>query len=127
MPKINYKDYQKQEENSESREFTVSEVQVSDHQYFIKEEGIVFDVIDLDFDGRGPGMEILMSFVGEDFKMRCDMIPKEIFDTLDIPDYLIHLLDENKHCLECKTKFLDGLCNDEGGENEGEEDIDEKA
>ena len=111
MPNIDYNDYKKQD--SEVPECTVSELQTKDRQFLLKEEGIMFDIIDLDFEGKGPGMEVLMSLIGEDFKMRCDFVPKEIFDTYDIPDYLMSLVDEFKPCLECKSKFLEGLCSHE--------------
>lgn len=137
MPKIDFKDYQKQE-NSEGGEYTFKEIQTKDRQIFVKEEGIIFDIIDFDFDGEGPGMEILMSFIGEDFKMRCDVVPKDIFDTYDLQDYLIYLIEEYKPCLECKSKLLGELCSfhhgDDKDDGEGDlsiefipEDDDEKA
>lgn len=118
MPKIDFNEFQKKPDENE--EYTVRSIQVKDCQYFIEELDVVFDVIDLDFDGKGPGMEILMSFAGEDFKMRCDIVPKDIFDTYDVNKYLIELAEEYLPCLKCKKKFLDGLCDSE--KEEGDEE-----
>lgn len=116
MPKIDFNDFQKEEE--ELKRYTVSKIETRDTQYLIQEEDIIFDVIDLDFNGEGPGMEIWISFVGEDFKIRCDLVPKKEFDTLEISDYFLGLIEDYKPCLECKTKFLDGLCHGEDDDNE---------
>lgn len=113
MPKIDFNDFQKEEPQSKIRECTIAEARTEDRQFFIEEEGIIFDVIDLDFDGKGPGMEVFISFLGEDFKMRCDLVPKKTFESYDIPDYLMSLLEEFKPCLECKTKLLDKFCREE--------------
>ena len=110
MPNIDFNEFKKQNEEKSPEERTISEVQTKDRQFYIKEEGVVFDIIDLDFEGKGPGMEVLMSLVGEGFKMRCDLVPKEIFESYDIPDYLMSLVDEYKPCLKCKSKFLDEFC-----------------
>lgn len=113
MPNIDLNKFKEQGKVGEIKEYTYSKLDVKDTQYFFKNEEVVFDIIDMDFDGKGPGMEILMSFLGEDFKMRVDYIPKERFDSIDVPKYLIDLLEENIGCLECKTKFLDTICRDE--------------
>ena len=111
MPNIDFNEFQKNDEpKKEPKGYTVSRAQVTDQQYYIKEEDILFDILDLDFDGEGPGMEVLISLIGEDFKIRCDLVPKKVFDTFDIPQYLLGLIEEYKPCLECKKKFLEDLC-----------------
>lgn len=117
MPKIDFNEFQKKPDENE---YTVRSVQVNACKYFIEEINVVFDLIDLDFDGNGPGVEILMSFAGEDFKMRCDVIPKKVLDTYNLNEYLVELAKEFLPCLSCKKKFLDGLCDSEK-ENEDEE------
>lgn len=122
MPNIDFNEFQKQEEEEigEGKTYTVSRLQTKDTQYYIREEDILFDIIDLDLDGKGPGMEIYMSFLGGDFKMLCSYVSKKEFESPDFSNLLMRLIDEYKPCLLCKTKFLDGFC--DGKEDDDDEE-----
>ena len=125
MPNIDLNKFQRQEKEQKIRdEYSYSEVKISNTQYFFEDEEVVFDVLDMDFSGAGPGMEVFMSFFGEDFKMRVDFIPKERFEAIDVPRYLIGLLEENIGCLECKSKLLEELCRPEKDLDEDDFSID---
>lgn len=124
MPSIDINKFQKSEEEPTPKEYTFSRIEITDKQVYIKEENITFDLLDLDFSGKGPGIEVLMSFIGEEFKMRVDFIPKEELDRVDLYEYLSDLVAQYKPCLECRTKLFRDICSFEG---EKEEDRDEEA
>ena len=125
MANINFDDYQKNQDpevETIRKKITVGSLDVKDTQYYVKEEDILFDFMEIDFGGdQGIGVEVWLSYLGGDFKMKVDMMSKEDFDTLNIGEYIGKCLTDNYECLNCKNEILDSIC------SQHEEDQDEKA
>lgn len=123
MASINFEDYQKNQEGpaEEKKSFSVGSLEAKDTQYYVEEDNVLFDFIELDFGDQGIGVEVWMSFLGEEFKMKVDMLSKEEFDNLDVGNFLgIHLM-ENLGCLKCRSELFEKLCDLKHGDEEDEE------
>lgn len=125
MANINFDDYKKKQEEEpviEKKEFSVGSLEVKNTQYYVEEENVLFDFIELEFGEQGIGVEVWMSFLGEDFKMKVEMMSKEEYDNLEIGEFIGFHLSENLECLKCKTGFLEELCEHTHEGEEGEKD-----
>lgn len=123
MASINFEDYQKNQEGptEERKSFSVGSLETKDTQYYVEEDNVLFDFIELDFGDQGIGVEVWMSFLGEEFKMKVDMLSKEDFDNLDVGNFLgIHLM-ENLGCLKCRSELFEKLCDLKHEDEEDEE------
>lgn len=123
MASINFEDYQKNQEGptEERKSFSVGSLETKDTQYYVEEDNVLFDFIELDFGDQGIGVEVWMSFLGEEFKMKVDMLSKEDFDNLDVGNFLGSHLMENLGCLKCRSEFFGKLCDLKHGDEENEE------
>lgn len=125
MASINFDDYKKKQEEEtviEKKEFSVGSLEVKNTQYYVEEENVLFDFIELEFGEQGVGVEVWMSFLGEDFKMKVEMMSKEEYDDLEIGEFIGFYLSENLECLKCKTGFLEKLCEHTHEGEKGEAD-----
>lgn len=130
MASINYNDYQKNQNSEETksgkREISVGKMETKDTQYYIGEVNVLLDFIEVDFGKQGFAVEVWMSFLGNEFKMKIDMMSKEDFEKLDLGPYIGEQLSKHLDCLKCRDKFFDDLCEmKHEGEIEEEESEDE--
>ena len=114
MASINYENYTNHGFKETNEKTSLSEVsrldQIKTTQYYIKSDNLLFDFVELDFGNMGSIVDVWLSFLGEDFKMKIDMMSTEDYKKLDIQSYLQEHLERGKNCLECKSKLLEGLC-----------------
>lgn len=125
MANINFDDYKKNQEakEEESEKISLGKLDVKTTQYYIKEKNLLFDFQEIDFgDPDKIIIEIWMSFLGEDLKMKVDVLTKDEYNELDIPEHIIDLMEDNLGCLECKSRFLRELCKEEEEMNDDDDD-----
>ena len=125
MANIDFNDYKKKQKEHESegvikKTLRIGTVESKVTQRLVDGDDVLFDFLEVEFEG-GPGYEVWMSFFGGDFKMKIDTMTKEEYDDLDIGSYIGYHLLETLGCLECKEKFLKGLCNHEHGDKDDDE------
>ena len=135
MANINFDDFEEKEqkveqpkpvEEGDEEEMVIRAMEVTNLQFYLEDYNVLFDFIHLPFKS-GMLIEVWMSRLAEGFKMRVDTIDQDDMDNYNMGEYLDSLVEENLGCLECKTKFLEGLCKHEDLEDiEGEEDPDEE-
>jgi hypothetical protein len=129
MASINFDDYEKNQQDQSPGEVITKRIsmgclETKDTQYYIEEENILFDFLELDFgEKQGIGVEVWMSYLGEDFKMKIDMMSKEDYteitkDKSSFGNLIGGYLEDFKECLECKSGFLENLCDLEHGEED---------
>lgn len=133
MASINFDDYKKNTtQDTIERTYTLGHTTIPDTQYYIEEENVIFDFLELNFGKTGMGAEVWMSFLGEELKIRIDILSKEDLERVKtdkkflaklIGDYL----SDNLGCLNCKSEFLEDICEmehnpKEKDEEKGEED-----
>ena len=123
MANINFEDYQKNQGDPAERKksLSVGSLKTTDTQYYIEEENVLFDFIEIEFGDQGVGVEVWMSFLGGDFKMKVDIISKEEFDNIELGSFLGKHLMNNLDCLKCKNEFFKRLCEINEDEEEDEE------
>lgn len=134
MAIINFDDFEEKEQKveqppieQEDEELVIKAMEVTNLQFYIEDYNVLFDFIHLPFK-NGMLIEVWMSRLAEGFKMRVDTIDQDDMENYNMGDYLDSLVEENLGCLECKTKFLEGLCKHEDSEDidGGEEDPNEE-
>lgn len=133
MASINFDDYEKNQQDQSpgdevvTKKISIGRLETSDIQYYVAEENVLFDFIELDFgEEQGVGIEVWMSYLGEDFKLKIDMMKKEDFEKIvkdndSLGNLIGDYLNENLDCLACKSSFLEDLC-DIKHEKEDEDD-----
>ncbi len=137
MASINFNDYEKNQspgEKTVSKKLTVGSFVTKDTQYYIENENLLFDFIEVDFGEQGIGVESWMSFLGGDFKMKVGMLTKEEFEEAisnneNLGKLFGKYLNEKLGCLECKKEFLEEICRQEHDDflSDEEEDEDDKG
>lgn len=129
MASINFDDYEKNQQDQSPGEVITKRIsmgclETKDTQYYIEEENVLFDFLELDFgEKQGIGVEVWMSYLGEDFKMKVDMMRKEDYleitkDKSSFGSLIGGYLEDFLECLECKSGFLENLCDLEHGEED---------
>ena len=89
MASINFDDYEKNQQDQSpgdevvTKKISIGRLETSDIQYYVAEENVLFDFIELNFgEEQGVGIEVWMSYLGEDFKLKIDMMEKEDFEKI---------------------------------------------
>ena len=129
MASINFDDYEKNQQDQSPGEVITKRIsmgclETKDTQYYIEEENILFDFLELDFgEKQGIGVEVWMSYLGKDFKMKIDMMSKEDYlevtkDKSSFGSLIGGYFEDFKECLECKSGFLENFCDLEHGEED---------
>lgn len=129
MANINYNDYEKNQQDQSPGEkitktFSMGSLKTTDTQYYVEEDNVLLDFIEIDFgEKQGIGVEVWMSYLGEDFKMKVDMITKDEYEKIIKDKKLLgnmiggYVLD-NLDCLKCKSDILCDLCKIMGDEED---------
>lgn len=112
MANINFEDYKKNQENpvEERKSFSAGSIETKDTQYYVEEDNVLFDFIEVNFGDQGIGVEVWMSFFGGEFKMKVDLITKKEFDNLDVGNFLGRHLIDDLGCLRCRDELFKKLC-----------------
>lgn len=130
MASINFDDYEKNQQDQSpgdevvTKKISIGRLETSDIQYYVAEENVLFDFIELDFgEEQGVGIEVWMSYLGEDFKLKIDMMKKEDFEKIvkdndSLGNLIGDYLNENLDCLACKSSFLEDLCDIKHGKED---------
>ena len=130
MASINFDDYEKNQQDQSpgdevvTKKISIGRLETSDIQYYVAEENVLFDFIELDFgEEQGVGIEVWMSYLGEDFKLKIDMMKKEDFEKIvkdndSLGNLIGDYLNENLDCLACKSNFLEDLCDIKHGKED---------
>lgn len=123
MANINFEDYKKNQENpvEERKSFSAGSLETKDTQYYVEEDNVLFDFIEVNFGDQGIGVEVWMSFLGGEFKMKVDLITKKEFDNLDVGNFLGRHLIDDLGCLRCRNEIFEKLCDLKHGDEEDEE------
>lgn len=130
MASINFDDYEKNQQDQSpgdevvTKKISIGRLETSDIQYYVAEENVLFDFIELNFgEEQGVGIEVWMSYLGEDFKLKIDMMEKEDFEKIvqdndSLGNLIGDYLNENLDCLACKSNFLEDLCDIKHGKED---------
>ena len=130
MASINFDDYEKNQQDQSpgdevvTKKISIGRLETSDIQYYVAEENVLFDFIELDFgEEQGVGIEVWMSYLGEDFKLKIDMMEKEDFEKIvqdndSLGNLIGDYLNENLDCLACKSNFIEDLCDIKHGKED---------
>lgn len=130
MASINFDDYEKNQQDQSpgdevvTKKISIGRLETSDIQYYVAEENVLFDFIELNFgEEQGVGIEVWMSYLGEDFKLKIDMMKKEDFEKIvkdndSLGNLIGDYLNENLDCLACKSSFLEDLCDIKHGKED---------
>ena len=130
MASINFDDYEKNQQDQSpgdevvTKKISIGRLETSDIQYYVAEENVLFDFIELNFgEEQGVGIEVWMSYLGEDFKLKIDMMEKEdlekiVKDNDSLGNLIGDYLNENLDCLACKSSFLEDLCDIKHGKED---------
>ena len=130
MASINFDDYEKNQQDQSpgdevvTKKISIGRLETSDIQYYVAEENVLFDFIELNFgEEQGVGIEVWMSYLGEDFKLKIDMMEKEDFEKIvkdndSLGNLIGDYLNENLDCLACKSRFLEDLCDIKHGKED---------
>lgn len=130
MASINFDDYEKNQQDQSpgdevvTKKISIGRLETSDIQYYVAEENVLFDFIELNFgEEQGVGIEVWMSYLGEDFKLKIDMMEKEDFEKIvkdndSLGNLIGDYLNENLDCLACKSNFLEDLCDIRHGDED---------
>ena len=130
MASINFDDYEKNQQDQSpgdevvTKKISIGRLETSDIQYYVAEENVLFDFIELNFgEEQGVGIEVWMSYLGEDFKLKIDMMEKEDFEKIikdngSLGNLIGDYLNENLECLACKSSFLEDLCDIKHGKED---------
>ena len=130
MASINFDDYEKNQQDQSpgdevvTKKISIGRLETSDIQYYVAEENVLFDFIELNFgEEQGVGIEVWMSYLGEDFKLKIDMMEKEDFEKIvqdndSLGNLIGDYLNENLDCLACKSSFLEDLCDIKHGKED---------
>lgn len=122
MANINFNDYKKNQAEEEvvTEKISVGISDTTDTQIFVgyKDKKLVFDCIEYDLEEMESVIEVWMSYLMGEFKMRVDIMPKENFDKIKddkelLGDRLGDYIMDNLHCLDCRTHFFETMCEDE--------------
>ena len=130
MASINFDDYEKNQQDQSpgdevvTKKISIGRLETSDIQYYVAEENVLFDFIELNFgEEQGVGIEVWMSYLGGDFKLKIDMMEKEDFEKIgkdndSLGNLIGDYLNENLECLACKSSFLEDLCDIKHGKED---------
>ena len=130
MASINFDDYEKNQQDQSpgdevvTKKISIGRLETSDIQYYVAEENVLFDFIELNFgEEQGVGIEVWMSYLGEDFKLKIDMMEKEDFEKIvkdndSLGNLIGDYLNENLDCVACKSSCLDDLCDIKHGKED---------
>ena len=130
MASINFDDYEKNQQDQSpgdevvTKKISIGRLETSDIQYYVAEENVLFDFIELNFgEEQGVGIEVWMSYLGEDFKLKIDMMEKEDFEKIvqdndSLGNLIGDYLNANLECLACKSSFLEDLCDIKHGKED---------
>ena len=130
MASINFDDYEKNQQDQSpgdevvTKKISIGRLETSDIQYYVAEENVLFDFIELNFgEEQGVGIEVWMSYLGEDFKLKIDMMEKEDFEEIvkdndSLGNLIGDYLNKNLDCLACKSSFLEDLCDIKHGKED---------